>query len=100
MREAFAHLVRVVRLFLPRLGSVVALQIPEDGLCRGFGNRCAERADHLVHHPLPRGTREWGLHRDIRRAVTDTAEALHKSIADSTACLSCASSSALVAGID
>src|SRR5437660_9106070 len=78
MREAFAHLVRVVRLFLPRLGSVVALQIREDGLCRGFGDRCAERADHLVHHRLPRGTREWGLHRDVRRAVTHTAEALHK----------------------
>ena len=66
-------------LFLPRLGSVVALQIREDGLCRGFGNRCAERTDHLVHQPLPRGTREWGLHRDVRRAVTDTAEALHSS---------------------
>src|SRR2546429_7158458 len=65
-------------LFLPRLGSVVALQIRENGLCRGFGNRRAERADHLVHQPLPRGTREWGLHRDVRRAVTDTAEALHK----------------------
>src|SRR5438105_6189149 len=65
-------------LFLPRLGSVVALQIRENGLCRGFGNRRAERADHLVHQPLPRGTREWGLHRDVRRAVTDTAEALHE----------------------
>src|SRR3989454_3063371 len=65
-------------LFLPRLGSVVALQIRDDGLCRGFWDRRAECADHLVHQPLPRGTREWGLHRDIRRAVTDTAEALHK----------------------
>src|SRR5207244_695659 len=58
-------------LVLPRLGSVVALQIRENGLCRGFRNRCAERADHLVHHRLPRGTRERGLHRDVRRAVTD-----------------------------
>src|SRR5260370_26160550 len=66
------------RLFLPRLGSVVALQIRLDGLCRGFGDRGAERADHLVHHPVPHGTREWGLHRDVRRAVTDTAEALHE----------------------
>src|SRR5438094_9181736 len=67
-----------VRLFLARFGSVVALQIREDGLRRGFGDRCAERADHLVHHRLPRGAREWGLHRDVRRAVTDTAEALHE----------------------
>src|SRR2546422_10911319 len=67
-----------LRQFLPRLGSVVGLQIRDDGLRRGFGDRCAERADHLVHRRLPRGTREWGLHRDVRRAVTDTAEALHE----------------------
>src|SRR6266850_5330395 len=68
---------RELGLLLPRLGSVVALQIRDDGPGRGFGDRCAERADHLVHLRLPRGTREWGLHRDVRRAVTDTAEALH-----------------------
>src|SRR5258708_25703880 len=69
---------RELGLLLPRLGSVVALQIRDDGPGRGFGDRCAERADHLVHLRLPRGTREWGLHRDVRRAVTDTAEALYQ----------------------
>src|SRR3989442_16037427 len=70
-----------LRLLLPRLRSVVALQIRDDGLGRGFGDRCAKRADHLVHQVVPRGTRERGLHRDVRRAVTDTAEALHERLA-------------------
>src|SRR5438552_17379745 len=81
--RAAAHSPRAGRrgvngLLLPRLRSVVALQIRDDGLGRGFGDRCAKRADHLVHQVVPRGTRERGLHRDVRRAVTDTAEALHE----------------------